>query len=109
MLYATNLLQDATEARSLGKVALLRQSRDMRPPGMRVRKAIKAGGADDWSELMKSYYQAKQEDDHRAATTTGKILAESWLYRTVRTSARRRCFLPTLHRRRRANISCVLS
>ena len=48
-------------------------------PGVMVRKAIKAGRADDWSEVMKSdelnpwtmaklkesYFEAKQDDDQR--------------------------------------------
>ena len=62
-IYAKNLLKDAAEATSLGKEwpevspykeepALWRESTCMRLPGMMLRKAIKAGGADDWSELV---------------------------------------------------------
>ena len=85
-IYATNPLKDATEALSLGKewpgtleFALLRESKDMRLPGMTARRAIKAGREDDWSQWMMSvevnlwmmeklkecYYQAKQQDDQR--------------------------------------------
>ena len=64
-IYATNLVKNSTEAMSLGKewpemslyneeLALLRGDRDMRLPGMTVRRAIKADRAEDWSELMKS-------------------------------------------------------
>ena len=59
------MLKEAAEATSLGKewlneaprkyeLALLREGRNMQLPGTVVRKAIKAGRTDDWSELMKS-------------------------------------------------------
>ena len=59
------------------ELALLQQSENRRLPGIMVRRAVNAGRADDWSELMKSeelnpwmiaklkasYGQATQDDD----------------------------------------------
>ena len=43
------------------------------------------------------------------ANTTGRTRTEPWLYKTVLTPARRRCFGPTRHLRVRARTSSVLS
>ena len=89
-IYAKNLLKEAAMALSVDNewlnesprkvdVALLQESRNMQCPGMMVRRAVKAGLADDWSELTRSeelnpwkmaklkesYYQARQEDEQR--------------------------------------------
>ena len=89
-IYAKNLLKEAADPSSPGKrvagcvstrrrVAFLQDSKNMHLPGKMMRTAVKAGLADDSSELTKSeelnpemmaklkerYCQARQEDDQR--------------------------------------------
>ena len=63
--YAKNLLKEAAAAMSLGRaginetplrdvLGLLREIQHMLVPGRMLRKAIRAGRADDWSELLES-------------------------------------------------------
>ena len=64
-MYAKNLLEEAAAALRLGKewpnesphkkgLAVAQESNSLHLPGMMVRRAIKAGLADDWSELTRS-------------------------------------------------------
>ena len=63
-IYEENLVKTAAEARSRGKEWLNETQRKgagffagvrgKRLPDVMVRRAVKAGRADDWSELMKS-------------------------------------------------------
>ena len=95
------LLKDAAKAICLGKEwlevyphkgesALWRESGDMRLPGVTVRKAVKAGLAHDWWELVrseevtpqimaklkKSNIQARQDDDQRRSIVQ-KVMLQS--------------------------------
>ena len=56
---------------------MLRESREVRLPGIMVRKTIKAGWTDDWSELMKSVetspwmmVKLKENFSRRSSTVT---------------------------------------
>ena len=58
-----------------------KESKNMQLPGMMVRRAIKAGWADDWSELVKSeelqpWMMAKLKESHHQARRGGRLVQE---------------------------------